>query len=87
MRRSTAIIIVAIIFSTLPFQAVKAEVGVEPPDPFVDVERDIRIENAGIVWVTDEFTLRAQNFGRGSTPFSPASGEASRSGRVPTGHH
>ncbi len=61
MRRSTAIIIVAIIFSTLPFQAVKAEVGVEPPDPIVDVQRDIRIENAGIVWVTDEFTLRASS--------------------------
>jgi hypothetical protein len=77
MKRSTAIIIVAIILSTFPFQTVKAEVGVEPPNPFVDVQRDIRIENAGIVWVTDEFTLRASSeqeieiseFWTGSHPF------------------
>jgi hypothetical protein len=77
MRRSTAIIIVAIILSTLPFQTVKAEDGVEPPDPIVDVQRGIRIENAGIVWVTDEFTLRASSeqeieiseFWMGSHPF------------------
>jgi hypothetical protein len=61
MRRIIAIIIVAIIFSTLPLQMVQAQVGVEPPEPIVEVQRDIHIENAGIVWMTDEFTLRASS--------------------------
>ena len=52
-------IIIAIIFSALPFHTVQADTGVEPPEPIVDVQREIRIENAGVTWMTDEFTLRA----------------------------
>lgn len=53
------IFIVAIIFSALPFQTVQADTGVEPPEPIIDVQREIQIENAGIIWMTDEFTLKA----------------------------
>ncbi len=59
MRRYLATIIVAIMFSALPCMAVEADTGIGQLEPILDVEREIRIEYAGVTWMSDEFTLRA----------------------------
>jgi hypothetical protein len=59
MRRYLATIIVSIMCLALPCMAVEADTGTEQLGPVLDVQREIRIEYAGITWMSDEFTLRA----------------------------